>query len=325
MTGGIGGLGEFGLIREWTQQLKTNESVQQGIGDDCAIIAGCPDMLLTCDASLEDIHFKRHWGTPEDIGWKAAVSALSDIAAMGGRARFVLVTVALPDDVDRAYVGALYRGLTLAVESAGAVIVGGDTTTSRSGIVLDIMVVGEVVGRPVLRRGARPGDVVAATGVIGERGAGLNALLHDIPAPELIRAYLHPTPRLAEGQWLQAQVGVQAMMDISDGLLPDARHIATASGVGIDFDPGKLVPSAPLEAFWKAQGRDAALARLCSGEEYELLVVLDAAHAEDTCRAFAHQFALPLTVLGRCTEKTGPVLVDGKIPAASGFEHFQQE
>lgn len=323
--GGLGGLGEFGLIRAWTRGLQTHASVRQGIGDDCAVVAlGDREMILTCDASLEDVHFKRDWGTPDAIGWKAAVSALSDIAAMGGRARFVLATIALPEDVELAYARALYGGLARAVEESGAALVGGDTTGSRSGIVIDLSVVGEVVGRAVLRAGARPGDVIAATGNIGERGAGLHALLQGVDAPDLIRAYLSPTPRLAEGQWLQARPDVRAMMDISDGLVPDARHIATASGVGVDFDAGKLPPSAVLEKFWRGQGRDVVTERLCSGEEYELLVVLDADGADETCGDFLAAFGLPLTILGACTEGPTGVTVDGAAPTAAGFEHFQR-
>jgi thiamine-monophosphate kinase len=283
---------------------------------------GAKSMLLTCDASLEDIHFKRDWGTAEDLGWKAAVSALSDIAAMGGRANFVLVTLALPADVEVPYVEGLYRGLATAVESAGAVIVGGDTTASHAGIVMDFTVVGEVVGRPMLRSGARPGDVIAMTGAIGERGAGLHALLNGIDAPELVREYLHPLPRLAEGQWLQAHPGVKAMMDVSDGLLPDTRHIAEASRVRIDLRTDGLPPDAALEAFWREQGQDGRAQRLRSGEEYELLVVLDAAESETICEAFEKEFQLPLTVVGTCGEGHEGVWVDGRKSDEKGFEHF---
>lgn len=324
MNGGPGGLGEFGLIRAWTQRLRSGESVIQGIGDDCAVVeAGGTALLLTCDASLEGVHFHRDWGTPWDLGWKAAVSALSDIAAMGGRAKFVLVTVALPPAIELPYTQALYRGIADAVEAAGAAIVGGDTTASQSGIVIDIAVVGEVVGRAVLRGGARAGDVIAVTGVPGRRGAGLHALLNGIDAPELIRDYLHPTPRLAEGQWLQAQAGVTAMMDVSDGLLPDARHIAEASGVGIDLWPGKLPSDAVLERFWGSQGRPAGVERLRSGEEYELLVALDAEAAEGVCRELRDVFGLGLTMVGVCDGGHTGVWVDGGVSRDDGFEHFR--
>ena len=280
-------------------------------------------MLLTCDASLEGVHFKRDWGNPQDIGWKAAVSALSDIAAMGGRANFVLVTLALPIDVALDYVEALYGGIKAAVEHARALIVGGDTTASHSGIVLDFTVVGEVVGRPMLRSGARPGDVIAMTGAIGERGAGLHALLHGMEAKELIRAYLHPFPRLAEGQWLQAQPGVKAMMDVSDGLVPDAGHIAKASGLGIDLQRDWLPANAVLEEFWRGQGLECAVQRLRSGEEYELLVVLDAAEAKGVCEAFEREHEFPLTVVGVCSDGHEGVWVDGWETDEKGFEHFR--
>lgn len=324
MKDDLRGLGEFGLIRALTADLKSGDRVQHGIGDDCAVVEfGGKSMLLTCDASLEGVHFKRDWGAPEDIGWKAAVSALSDIAAMGGLANFVLVTLALPADAALEYVESLYSGIKAAVDHAGALIVGGDTTASHSGIVLDFTVVGEVIGRPMLRDGATPGDILAMTGSIGLRGAGLHALLHGVVAPELIREYLRPLPRLAEGQWLQAQPGVKAMMDVSDGLLPDSRHIAKASGVGIDLRTAWLPGNAVLEDFWSEQGIDCAAQRLRSGEEYELLVVLDAAEAEAICEAFAQAHELPLTVVGVCGDGHEGVWVDGAETDEKGFEHFR--
>jgi len=235
----------------------------------------------------------------------------------------VLVTLALPADASLDYVESLYGGIKAAVAHAGALIVGGDTTASHSGIVLDFTVVGEVVERPMLRRGAQLVDVIAMTGAIGERGAGLHALLHGVEARDLVRAYLRPFPRLAAGQWLQAQPGVKAMMDVSDGLLPDAGHIARASGVGIDLRRDWLPANARLEDFWRAQGLDCAAQRLRSGEEYELLVVLDADEAEGICTAFEKEFELPMTVVGLCGDGHEGVWVDGGEPDAKGFEHFR--
>lgn len=323
MNKGLRGLGEFGLIQALTADLKSNARVKQGVGDDCAVVElGGRQVLLTCDASLEDVHFKRAWGTPQDIGWKAAVSALSDIAAMGGRANFVLVTLALPDALALEYVEDLYRGIKAAVALAGALIVGGDTTASHTGIVLDFSVFGEVVGRPVLRSGAEAGDVIAMTGAIGARGAGLHALLHGKGASEWIRDYLHPFPRIAEGQWLQALPAVKAMMDVSDGLLPDARHIATASQVGINLQSAWLPANPGLEEFWRGQALDCGAQRIRSGEEYELLVVLDRVKAEEICATFEKTFDVPLTIIGECQDGHHGVRIDGEEAAGIGFEHF---
>lgn len=324
MTGAVGEGGEFALIASLTASLKSGDGVQQGIGDDCAVVRfGDKELLLTCDASLEDIHFKRDWGTPEDIGWKAAVSALSDIAAMGGRPVAVLVTLALPQDLPVSYAEGLYRGLAHAVESTGAAIVGGDTTASQSGIVIDLSVIGEVAGRAVLRSGARPGDVVAVTGAIGERGAGLHALLNGIDAPNLTRAYLHPSPRVEEGVWLQAQSGVHAMMDVSDGLLPDVRHIANASDVGINLLSTQLPNNVSLWSYWAEQGIESMPQRLCSGEEYELLVILAVEEAPALLGAFMACFDVAIHPVGVCTDCAGEVMVDGEPPATQGFEHFR--
>ncbi len=324
MSDSVGDRGEFALIASLTASLKSGEGIPQGIGDDCAVLrVGDKELLLTCDASLEDIHFKRNWGTPEDIGWKAAVSALSDIAAMGGRPVAVLVTLALPEALPVAYAEGVYRGLANAVESTGATIVGGDTTASRSGIVIDLSVIGEVVGRAVLRSDARPGDVVAVTGAVGERGAGLHALLNGHDAPDFIRAYLHPSPRIDEGVWLQEQSGVHAMMDVSDGLLPDVRHIAKASGVGINLLSAQLPNNVSLWSYWAEQGMESMPQRLCSGEEYELLVMLQVEEAPAMVQQFMANFDVEIHPIGVCTDRSGEVWVDGEPPAAQGFEHFR--
>jgi thiamine-monophosphate kinase len=184
-------------------------------------------------------------------------------------------------------------------------------------------VIGEVVGRPVLRRGACPGDVIAMTGAIGERGAGLHALLAGIDAPEFVGAYLHPEPRIAAGQWLQGKSGVHAMMDVSDGLLPDARHIASASGVGVALWRDRLPIHRGLEAYWTAHGEDCVHQRLQSGEEYELLVVLDAEESVALCSDFFAETGLPLHVLGHCVDGPPIITLDGEPLARAGFEHFR--
>ncbi len=324
MTDGLDQLGEFGLISRLTGDLHPQGAVRLGIGDDCAEVeVGDTSLLLTCDASLEDVHFHRDWGTPEDIGWKAAVSALSDIAAMGGRANYLLVTLALPDDLDLGWVEAAYRGIREAASFAGAQIVGGDTTGSRSGVVLDFSVVGEVVGRAVRRDGAKPGDLLAMTGGIGARGAGLHALLHDFEAPELVKEYLRPFPRLVEGRWLQSQDAVHAMMDVSDGLLPDARHIARSSGVGINLHGDRLPAHAAVERFWTDLGENPAAKRLRSGEEYELLIAVERVEAAALRETFLHTFEVPLTFVGECTDGHEGVMIDGEPVEDGGFEHFR--
>src|SRR5690606_22744850 len=133
------------------------------------------------------------------------------------------------------------------------------------------------------------------TGTIGRRGAGLHALLHGESAPELVQDYLHPVPRIQEGLWLQAQTAVRAMIDLSDGLLPDARHIATESGIEIDLTPGGLPEDPLLAAYWRARERDAELERLRSGEEYELLVAVEQSAFASLRDAFQQQFNLPFS------------------------------
>ena len=199
-------IGEFGLIDRVTRGLKRTPGVVEGVGDDCAVLRfGNALLLATCDASVEGVHFRRDWASPHSIGWKAAVSAISDIAAMGGDARYVLASVACPANSDCAVIEAICAGIAEAVESCGAALVGGDTTASQSMIGIDISVLGEAVdGRYLTRADALPGDAVAVTGFPGMAAAGLLALQRGIEAAPLIQAHLRPVPRLAEGRWLVA-------------------------------------------------------------------------------------------------------------------------
>ena len=159
-------IGEFGLIERISRMLPTSPSVVMGVGDDCAVLRVCERlMLVSCDLFVENVHFRRDYAKPEEIGWKAAASCLSDIAAMGGQPMFVLVALGCPPDTQTQYVELLYRGISAVVSRFGAVIVGGDTSVSRDSIVLDLTVIGQTIGNRFLsRKGARAGDVLAVTG-----------------------------------------------------------------------------------------------------------------------------------------------------------------
>jgi thiamine-monophosphate kinase len=320
----LSALGEFGLIERFTRLLSAHPDVVVGVGDDCAVLrCGGSHWLVSCDASLEGVHFRRESAAPEAIGWKAMASALSDIAAMGGKARFALVTLACPPDTDVAWLDALFQGLSAAAASCGAVIVGGDTTRSASGVVLDVTVIGEPLGgRWLTRAGARAGDAVAVTGYPGRSAAGLLALEYSHDAPVLIEAHLHPVPRFAEGQWLAEQTGAHALIDMSDGLLQDAGHVAEAAGLGLDIDPGRLPMARELEKARAWLPGDPAALILGGGEDYELIVALERDAAPALCAEFERRFGLPLTIVGTF-EEAGGVRVGGRGYDAAGFDHFK--
>lgn len=318
-------IGEFGLIERLRRVLPGGDAVLVGIGDDCAVLRwGDEVLLVSCDASVEDIHFRRDIIPAKAIGWKAVASALSDIAAMGGRPRFVLITLACPADTEMDLIDALYAGMAAAARESGAVIVGGDTTQSPRGILIDVTVMGDVPGkRYLLREGARAGDVLAVTGALGKSAAGLMALQHSVDAPALAEAHLHPVPRIAEGRWLAEQNGVHAMIDLSDGLLSDAGHLAEAAGLGIDMD-SERVPVAPeLEACRAALALNSLNLALTGGEEYELIVAVGEAEHAAVANAFAEQFQGPLFAVGVFVDAWQGIRVGGEIPNVLGYDHFQ--
>lgn len=318
-------LGEFGLIERVTRVLQAPECSVVGIGDDCAVVrVGERILLATCDASIEDVHFSRAYATAEDIGWKAAATALSDIAAMGGRPLFLLTTLACPEDASVAFVEGLYRGLQAATAQSGGGIVGGDTTRSNQGYVIDVTVIGEPAGdRYLLRDGARDGDLLAVTGWPGRSSAGLLALQLGVEAPELTEAHLRPVPRMAEGQWLAARPEAHALIDVSDGLLQDAGHLAERSGVGVDVSPDALPVAAALTEACVALGPAPDSFILAGGEDYELAVALDPAGAATVCRAFEEQFGLPLTLVGTFGQGWTGVRLAGEDLQEGGYDHFR--
>lgn len=320
-------LGEFGLIDLLTQRLPQDDSVVLGIGDDCAVTRPTRkrlQSLFSCDAFIEDVHFRRAWASPEDIGWKAAASALSDIAAMGGVAKYMLITLACPVDTETSYLEHLYEGIRKAAESEGVSVIGGDTTASPCGIILSVTVVGVAVHEPVYRSGARPGDLVAVTGHPGGAALGLHALEHGVAdAPEvLVQAHLRPRPKMMEGVLLGALGGVTAMIDVSDGLVQDLGHIAERSGVSIDISPGKLPLTREQEAYAAGTGLSALEAALSGGEDYELAFTVSPGRATDVLRQFHEQFVLPVSVIGKVKEGLPCVTLDGQPCRLGGYDHF---
>ncbi len=318
-------LGEFGLIDRLTRVLPSNDAVVEGIGDDCAVVrVGERQWLVSCDASVEGIHFRRDLLSPDEIGWRAAASALSDIAAMGGIPRFVLVALACPPEMDVAVLDALYEGLADSCAQAEAAIIGGDTTKSPDGLFLDVTVIGEPsVGRVLLRRGAEDGDVLMVTGYPGRSAAGLLALMAGAEAPELVKAHTHPMPRLAEGQWLASQPGVHALIDVSDGLLQDAGHVAKASGLGVEIDACALSEDTVLAQWAGEIGFDPVAVALTGGEAYELVCAVDSAAAGGLGRDFGERFSVPLTGVGRFEAALDGVRTKGQVPGTLGHDHFR--
>lgn len=315
-------IGEFGIIDRLAKLASTSPNVVEGIGDDCAVVRVGNEMLaVTCDMLIQDVHFRVHRERLQEIGWKAAAASLSDVASMGASPLFALVSCAAPSDFEMEALEEIFRGLNACLGEYGAVLAGGDTTCCESHLVLDLMLAGRVEDRYARRSGARPGDAIAVTGYPGRSAAGLQAQEQGIDAPALIEAHTRPIPRVAEGRWLLPRV--HAMIDVSDGVVQDAGHIAEASNLLVDID-ALAVPIAPeLADFCHAHGADPNALALAGGEDYELAVALPPNDAEAICADFEKEFGLPLTVIGACADGPAEVRVNGEKPDSGGFDHFR--
>jgi thiamine-monophosphate kinase len=317
-------IGETAFIERVQKHLGTRADVLVGPGDDCAVVrAGDRTLLITCDLSMEDVHFRRGVVPPREIGWKAATSGLSDIAAMGGVPLFMVTSVAAPANTDAVEFEEICAGMAAAAESCGAALIGGDTAKSSEGIVLDVTVIGEAPGgRYVLRKGARPGDLFAVTGFPGRAAAGLEAQERKIDAPALIAAHYHPIARVREGQWLAQQSAVHAMIDVSDGPVQDGGHLCAQSGLGLAFTSASVAIDPLIADICPKTGRSIQDYVFTGGEAYELGFAIAPEAAGPVLRAFREEFLLPVTVLGQFSDAFQGILIDGEKPSDRGYLHF---
>jgi thiamine-monophosphate kinase len=320
------------LIRELVR--RRAPGLLTGVGDDCAVLEtrGGASLLATTDLLVEDVHFRRRWAEPADIGAKAIAVNVSDIAAMGGTPRWALVGLGCPEGTGRDEIEAFYEGALAVADAYGVVIVGGDTSTS-SGWVVSVTLLGDAA-RPVLRSTARPGNVVAVTGALGQAAAGL-AILERETAPrgieaaqlaEVTTAHLRPRPRVDEGRWLAGAGGVTAMMDLSDGLATDLARLIAESGVGARVDVERLPVAAATRIVADALDVDPIDWATGGGEDYELLVVCDPAALERLREGLAEATGTALSAVGEITVGSGIRWLDGRgraVAVAPGFEHFR--
>lgn len=292
--GALGSGPEFDLIRRILAGRATPAWVSVGPGDDCAILAG--SLAVSVDMSVEDVHFRRAWLEPEEIGFRAAAGALSDLAAVAARPLGLLSSVAVPRKDAAGFAEAVARGVGEAADEVGAAVLGGDVTESPDRLVLDVVVLGEA-GRPVLRSGAMPGDELWVTGRLGGAAAAVRAWeAGREPQPAARRAYARPVPRVREAAWLLERDLLRAMIDLSDGLAGDAEHIGVASGVSV------LIEEAAIPVHPDAADADEALS---GGEDYELLLAARPGSVAGHRREFANRFGIELTMVGSAGEGSG--------------------
>ncbi|MGQ9511838.1 thiamine-phosphate kinase [Thermodesulfitimonas sp.] len=327
-------LGEFGLIARLTADIKTDAAVIKGVGDDAAVLrCGRRWLLFTTDALVEGVHFRRDFASLQDIGYKSLAVNISDIAAMGGRPTYAVVTTCLPASLTAEEAAALYEGLKEAATAWGVSVVGGDTTAAPL-LMLNVALLGEAApGRVRFRSGAEPKDIICITGPLGAAAAGLFLLQNEgFPCPEplrniLLRRHRRPEPRVKAGLALAGTPAVHALIDVSDGLASEVHHVAAASGVGCEIYRA-AIPVAPATEFVaRRASRDPIDWALFGGEDYELLFTVAPQALGEISRALVKAGA-GCHPVGTITAEKGVwlLLPDGsrqELPAG-GYDHFKE-
>ncbi|MGZ4632612.1 MAG: thiamine-phosphate kinase [Actinomycetes bacterium] len=312
MDGTVGELGEFALISAITQRLGTSTAVL-GPGDDAAVVAA-PDgrVVASTDVLVEGRHFRRVWSSASDVGHRAAAANLADIAAMGAVPTALLIGLAAPADLPTEWVLELADGLREECAFVGASVVGGDVVRSDT-LVVSVTALGDLEGRdPVTRSGARPGDLVAVAGRLGWAAAGLAVLTRGFRSPRvLVDALRRPAPPYAEGP-RAAALGATAMVDVSDGLVSDLRHVAEASGVALVLSSDAFHVPQEFRDTARALNADPMAWLLAGGDDHALAAT------------FPPDVDLPMawSVVGRVEDGEG-LLVDGEpYVGAGGWTSF---
>ena len=312
---------EFDRIRAIIARVAAITGDGSDLGDDCALLPlGATTLALSIDSSVEGVHFRTDWLDFKEIGFRAAGSALSDLAADGASPLGVLVSIGLPtangeSETDPA--AEIMAGVATLAHNLEARVLGGDLTRADK-YTVDVCVLG-TADPPVRRSGAREGDALWVTGYLGGAALALEQLrAGQRMSTPLRNRYAYPEPRIAAGRWL-AQHGATAMIDISDGLSSDAQHLSAASGVGIEIHLERI-------PCWEGVEPMAAVA---SGEEFELLVTMPPTFGDASASAFRGDTGVELSRIGTCLRSTGGRrggvrLLDGNTPVhlPQGYDHF---
>jgi len=316
-------VGEFGVIDRVVALSGSAAAAEVGPGDDAAVVRAADGrVVITTDVLVEGRHFRRDWSSAEDVGHKAAATNLADVVAMGATPTALVVGLACPADTPTSWLEGVAEGMAEECAPLGAAVVGGDVVASApdsGAVVLSVTALGDLGGRPpVLRSGARPGDVVALAGRLGWSACGLAVLRRGFSSPAAaVAAHRRPQPPYAAGP-AAAAAGASAMCDVSDGLLADAGHLAEASGVVLDLDRASLVrvclePPGPLHQVAAALGEDPMAWVLTGGEDHALAATFP--EPADVPDGWA--------TIGTVRRGAG-VTVDGRpYEGTSGWEHWR--
>ena len=316
---------EFDLIRSFLADRgrTTSPHVLLGPGDDAAIVTG-GKVVLSVDLSVEDVHFRRRWMSPFEIGYRSAAAGLSDLAAMAAQPVGILASLAVaPGDVEGFAIGVM-SGIRDAAEAVGAALLGGDLTRSPGPLIVDVISVGRVEV-PVLRLGAEVGQELWVTGSLGGAAFAVRSLQSgERPDPLALEHLVRPRPRIEEAIWLSARGLPTAMLDLSDGLGKDAAHLAAASRARIVIEAGRL-PIHPSLSSAMTRNEAVRLA-LSGGEDYELCFTAIPGSVDSQVAAFERRFGILLHRVGTVEAGTGVFVREDEEDAApyvpDGFTHF---
>jgi len=330
-------LGEFGLLKKLSGQFKsTHPRVIKGIGDDTSVTVQDETKYLLCttDTLVEDIHFSLKHTSSYNLGKKAVSISLSDIAAMGGAPTFLLTSIILPASTPVDFINLLYKGIKERADEFAVALVGGNTSASPEKIVITTIMLGEVPKDQVIfRKGASAGDVVYVTGRLGDSSLGLkiwkekdDKIITDPFLKDAMLAHIDPFPRVREGRKLAEKKLATSMIDISDGLISDLRHIAEESMVGAKIWLDKIPISTALKR-WLVDHPSEITLSLSGGEDYELLFTAPKTNTP-MIENLAKELGIPITQIGEIVpQEYGVSVLDDKggifQPPSNGFEHWK--
>jgi thiamine-monophosphate kinase len=334
----IGGLGEFSLIASIRRRMdgRYPPEVALGIGDDCAVLQPQVGMewVITTDTQVEDVHFRRAWLTPYQIGWRAMAVNLSDIAAMGAQPFGALAALTLPAATETAFFDQLLDGLCDLGLRFGCPLIGGNLARDPAHLSLSLTVLGRVPrGTSVLRAGARPGDEIWVSGRLGGSAAGLQTFLQTIPLSDatgtaLRQRYAQPWPRVREASFLRASGQLTGMIDLSDGLAGDLGHVCEESGIGAQIVAEALPLESGVREVAAALGEDPLEFALRGGEDFELCCTAAPGTLTPLLDEFHRRFGIDLTRVGLMTSERSLRLghADGSQTPLSpqAFDHFRR-
>lgn len=329
-------LGEFGLIDQIAGLFGEGRAGDAiGIGDDCAVLpyGEGRSLLITTDMMIEERHFRHELISAEDLGYKSLAVNLSDISAMGGKPIYAFLSIGLPEDLSPVWLEQFFRGARKISLAYNVKLLGGDTTKSPGPMVINYCVLGVMDKESVLwRSSARPGDQLAVLGKLGESGAGLKLLMeskssYDSAEQQLIESHNRPLIYIDEAQYLASMPAVHAAIDLSDGVISDAGHIAQESGVTLRVDLDRIPITPELKTICNVHSWDPLELALTSGEDYGVLFTYNEETDGKLLSDFKDRFDCEFNTIGEVREgpselklmKNGAVLDIGK----TGFDHFR--